>query len=121
MVKPLQEGPRDFRLFSRAQIQLPVHVQLNESSPPEVVHGFSNDLSVGGMGAVIRADLSGGWNERVMVSIKKGRELLSVQARIRYQNGVRYGFEFINVTAANQETIRRLITKRRVHKAAAAR
>ena len=115
MVKPLKEDPRDFRLFSRAQIQLPIQLYFNPFLPSRAVHGFCSDLSVGGMGAVLRSGLPSGYaNEKVKISIKKGREALSVQARLRYQNGMRYGFEFINVGAAERETIRRLISKGRM-------
>jgi hypothetical protein len=120
-VKRPGSDAQDFRIFQRAQIQLPIKVQLGDPTATEVIQGITNDLSAGGLGAVIRSGFHGRYREEtVKITIGNGRELLSVEARLRYQNGLRYGFQFINVNTAEREAIRRIITKRKTRPATVA-
>jgi len=109
-VRPRQDDFRDFRMFHRVHVQLPITVELSPATSPVVVHGHSSDLSAGGLGAVIRSRLPARYKTGpVRVRIERGDEILSLRANFRYQTGSRYGFEFINIDAAEREAIRHLI------------
>jgi len=109
-VRPRQDDFRDFRVFHRVHVQLPITVELSPATSPVVVHGYSSDLSAGGLGAVIRSRLPARYKTGpVRVRIERGEEILSLHASFRYQTGSRYGFEFMNVGAAEREAIRHLI------------
>jgi hypothetical protein len=113
-VKPQAEDPTDFRMFRRASVQLPIELRLNGSSASKVIHGYLTDLSAGGLGAVIRTEIPPRFKkEAVSVRIQAGRDTLTLPARFRYQNGLRHGFEFIQVSTSEREEIRRVITKRK--------
>jgi hypothetical protein len=123
-VQPQHEDPEGFRMYRRAQIQLPIQLRLDgsspggSSSPGKVIQGYMTDLSAGGLGAVIRTDVPSRFKtEAVRIQIERGRDSLSLAAHFRYQNGLRHGFEFINLSAGEREGIRRVITK---HKTRAA-
>ena len=111
VVRPKQEDFQDFRMYRRAHVQLPIKLQFASSSNG-VIQGQSSDLSAGGLGAVIRSGLPARYKtETIKISIERGRESLSVLARLRYQSGMRHGFEFLNVGEADREAIRKFISR----------
>lgn len=100
-------------MFARAQVQLPLKLQVGPQAEGGVILGETSDLSLGGLGALIRAGLPSRYKtEMVKIMIQRGREALLVVARLRYQNGFHHGFEFANVGAAQREAIRRFISGR---------
>jgi len=116
VVRPKHEEFHDFRMFRRVHIELPVTVQFPGSS--ELIYGHSSDLSAGGMGAIIRGQLpSRTRGGTVKISPPAGRKQLSFDAQLRYQSGVRCGFEFTTISVAGREAIRRLIETQK-HRAA---
>jgi len=109
-VRPRQEDFRDFRMFRRVNLQLPITVELSPATSPVMVHGYTSDLSAGGLGAVIRSRLPARYKTgTVRVRVERGDGILSLRANFRYQTGSRYGFEFMNVGTAEREAIRHLI------------
>lgn len=111
VVKPNHEEPQDFRMFRRVYLELPIKLQLSTGS---LVHGYTTDLSAGGVGAVIRTDLPTVYKaETANITLESGRGAVTLLARLCYQNGLRHGFEFINVSATEREALRRIIIKRR--------
>jgi hypothetical protein len=118
-VRPKPGDFQDFRMFRRAHLQLPIKLRLGAASNGGIIHGQSSDLSAGGVGAVIRSSLPARYKtETVKISIERGQDSLQVFARLRYQNGFRHGFEFMNVGETEREAIRRFIGKRRTRAAA---
>ena len=112
VIRPKREDFQDFRMFGRAHLELPIQVQLGLASTGAIIPGQSSDLSAGGLGAVIRSSLPARYKtEMVRISVERGHDSLSVFARLRYQNGLRHGFEFLNVDTAEREAIRRFISK----------
>jgi len=81
---------------------------------PVTIQGHSSDLSAGGIGAIIRSKLPSQLKSAVVrINPPSGQKELSFHAQLRYQSGLRYGFEFTNVRAADRESIRRLIENRK--------
>lgn len=111
VVKPKHEQPKDFRMFRRASIELPVKLHLTEG---QLIQARSADLSAGGVGAIIRNGLPVVFKaETATVTIESGRNSVSLLARLCYQSGLRHGFEFLNVSTTEREAIRRLIISQR--------
>ena len=108
VIRPKHEPFRDFRMFRRVHVQLPIALQFPSSL--QIIRGHSSDLSAGGVGAIIRerlpADHKTGF---VKIDGPPGRRAISLRARLRYHNGLRYGFEFTNVSVAERDSLRRLI------------
>ena len=112
VVRPTHEAFHDFRMFRRVYLQLPVTVEFPAS--PVTIHGRSSDLSAGGVGAVIRTKLPAAAKSGIVrISRPGGQKDIALHAQLRYQSGLRYGFEFTNVKAADREAIRRLIENRK--------
>lgn len=110
MVKPKHEEFRNTRMFRRINVQWPITFELEGVPGDAMVQGQSVDLSIGGMGAIIREKLPPRHKIGcVKILINAGSESLVFHANFRYQAGLRYGFEFSNVSAGEKETIRRLL------------
>lgn len=102
----------DFRIFRRVHVRLPVTFQFSSDSSPVQIHGYSSDLSAGGLGAIIRDKLPPAYKTAMIkIDVGTGAAPLSVNGRFRHQSGVRYGFEFAKVAGAQTEAIRRMIQK----------
>lgn len=115
VIKPKEEEFKDFRIFRRGHVELPIKLQLASVSKGEFFRARTNDLGAGGLGAIIREDLPLRYRtELVKITMERSQEPLVVTARLRYRHGVRYGFEFSGVSQAEQEIIRRIITQRRI-------
>jgi PilZ domain len=112
VIRPRHDAFHDFRMFRRIHLQLPVSIEFPAS--PVTVHGHSSDLSAGGLGAIIRTKLpSEAKTGTVRIGPSGGQKELAFPAQLRYHSGLRYGFEFTNVSAANRQSIRRLIENRK--------
>lgn len=111
-IQPRHEQFADFRIFRRVQVRLPVTFQLPSDSSPVQIHGYSSDLSAGGLGAIIRDKLPPVYKTAtIKIDVGAGAAPLSFRGRLRHQSGVRYGFEFAKVAGAQTEAIRRMIQK----------
>lgn len=111
-VQPHHEPFADFRIFRRIHVRLPVTFQLPSNPIPVQIHGYSSDLSAGGLGAIIREKLPSAYKTALLkIDVGTGAAPLSVQGRFRHQSGVRYGFEFARVAGAQTEAIRRMLQK----------
>jgi PilZ domain len=111
-IQPRHEQFADFRIFRRIHVRLPVTFQLSSDSSPVQIHGYSSDLSAGGLGAIIRDKLPPAYkNAMIKIDVGAGAMPLSLHGRFRHQSGVRYGFEFAKVAGAQTEAIRRMMQK----------
>ena len=117
MVKPKDEDFKGTRLFRRINVEWPITVELCDSTDNVgALHGHSIDLSAGGISAIIRSRLPSPYKTAcVKILLDTGDQSLALQAHCRYQSGMRYGFEFSNVSSGEKETIRRLIETQLQH------
>ncbi|HWC16024.1 MAG TPA: PilZ domain-containing protein [Terriglobales bacterium] len=104
---------RDFdsvRAFPRVEIDLPVVlVEMAQSKQPVLVHGHMTSLSEGGFGAVIGDKLQ---HPKKSVAIRfpgpNSHKDVHVNARLRYRNGMKHGFEFLRLSSTERDAVREL-------------
>jgi CheY-like chemotaxis protein len=95
------------RFFPRYTIQLPFLVIHDESPGSAVFYGESSDLSEGGIGGTLDEELEIAVHGMVLVRIAISSDLaLTARASLRHRLGHRYGFQFHDLSAAQQQIIR---------------
>ena len=113
MESSLAEQLPDFdsvRAFRRVEVDLPITLE-SRHKQGTIVQGHTTNLSEGGLGAVISERFA---DEKRNLTIRlpglHSRKDIQVSARLRYRKGMRHGFEFMRVSAADREAIRELCT-----------
>lgn len=75
--------------------------------PPGAEHSRTLDLSVSGVGGLFHESWPVGSRVRLEVSLPVEEPPLKVGAIVRHHTGVRYGFEFIEVSLEQRKTLQR--------------
>ena len=101
------------RAFPRVEIDLPIVVVENRhSKKPVFVRGHSVSLSEGGIGAVIENQL-GQPKKSILIRLPGPQQEIAVNARLRYRNGMKYGFEFLRLSGDDRAAVRELCNRAR--------
>jgi len=100
------------RAHPRFEIDLPiVLVEMPHTKSPTLLHGHATTLSEGGVSAVIEPRLA---HPKKRLSIRLpgsgAHHDITVSARLRYQNGMRHGFQFVHVSREARLALRELCT-----------
>jgi CheY-like chemotaxis protein len=80
-----------------------------ESHGEEVFRGIMRDLAEGGCGGVVNADIVPGEIVDLEFGVPQCDATLAVHARVRYRTAELHGFEFVDLTAAQQQELRRCV------------
>jgi CheY-like chemotaxis protein len=94
------------RKYRRYAVQVPFVLTLSRSPRQTALHGFSSTLAEGGMGGILAGQISPGDIVCITLSHPELKDLRP-RAEVRYKHGETYGFEFLDLSAAQQQTIRR--------------
>ena len=101
------------RAFPRVEIDLPIVVVENrQSKKPLLVRGHTVTLSEGGIGAVIENQLAQP-KKNILIRMPGPDQEIAVNARLRYRNGMKYGFEFLRLSGEDRAAVRELCNRAR--------
>ena len=95
------------RRWPRYHVDVPIRAVVLREGTYKSVRGIANDLSQGGLAAVLPVELVMGERIELEVVLPHSSAALKVQAVIRNRRSYSYGMEFANITASQQATIER--------------
>ena len=99
------------RAFPRVQIDLPIVVVENRHAKnPVLVRGHTTSLSEGGIGAVIESQLVQP-TKGILIRMPVPHQEITINARLRYRNGMKYGFEFLRLAGDDRAAVRELCSR----------
>ena len=98
---------RDRRLAPRRRIEMPIRLKSRDF--PKPLTGRSHDLSEGGLGATVEADLKNEESLAMAFKLPRSHKPMTVPSQVRHHMGRRYGFQFVRQTPAQQAQIRRCL------------
>jgi TonB family protein len=108
------------RRVLRYSVEAPLDVTILRSGIPDTVPGRSLNLGAGGLAAMLAAELSPGESVGVEIRLPEPHAPLSTRAQVRHHDKLRYGMEFIGLSADQQATIRNLTEKNLAGKSSSA-
>lgn len=96
------------RRYPRLAIDVRVEVSMFQSGEFRSCWGRTTELGQDGIGATLTADLELGEIVTLEIPLPLSPYPLKIRAIVRYCDGLRYGFEFLTLTEAQRETVRRV-------------
>jgi len=100
-----QEPPSRRRRL-RYRVQAPLDVTVLRSGIPDTLPGRSVNLGEGGLAAVLAGELSSGEAVGVEIQLSLAADPLRTRALVRHHDKLRYGMEFVGLSAEQQAAIR---------------
>jgi CheY-like chemotaxis protein len=99
------------RRFPRFAASSPFSLKIEdrESHNEITVKATLRDLAEGGLGAVVEGEMVPGEVAALTLGLPQCDAKLELRARVRYRNADSHGFEFIDVTPAQQNELRRCL------------
>ena len=96
------------RRFPRFAIDARIKVRMFQAGEFRSCWGRSTELGQDGIGATLTGELETGEIVSLDIPLPLSTYPLRVRAIVRYRQGLRYGFEFLTLSEAQRETIRRV-------------
>ncbi len=96
------------RFSHRYPVSTSVQIRIVRNGVPVLFEGRSNDLSEDGAGLMVEADLIPGETISLSFVLPTAPEPLLVYGMVRHRSGQHYGIEFLELTPAQREAVRRL-------------
>lgn len=96
------------RRYPRFAIDVRMHVKMFQNGEFRNCWGRSTELGQDGIGATLTGELEPGEIVSLEIPLPLSPYPLRVRAIVRYRQGLRYGFEFLTISATERDTIRRV-------------
>ena len=98
------------RRWERTKIDIRIRVTYTVGKETEQIDGQGHDVSKGGMGTYLPADLN--VNDNVVVELVRryGQPRITFSAKVSNRNGFRYGLEFVGVEEEQRAALMSAIT-----------
>jgi c-di-GMP-binding flagellar brake protein YcgR len=97
--KALKRSPdRRPRLYPRYRCEFPVTLTLFHGAGHREMQAHARDLSEGGMGVLVAAELTPGDVASLVFVFPATSEPWAVRAVLRHRRGYHYGFEFLSLS-----------------------
>jgi hypothetical protein len=96
------------RRFKRHSYDVRMQVMVFRDGTNHELWGRTNEVGMDGIGATLSGELKSGEVVSLEFPIPFAPLMMKVRAIVRYNDGLRCGFEFLVVTKQQRETMRRL-------------
>jgi hypothetical protein len=103
-----QPGTAHQRRYPRYAIDVRLQVRMFQGGEFRECWGHSTELGQDGIGATLTGELEAGEIVSLEIPLPLSPYPLKLRAIVRYRQGLRYGFEFLTLSEAQRETIRRV-------------
>ena len=104
--KALQNAPnRRRRRCPRYRCEFPVALSVFSGDQHLQLHAHCRDLSQGGIGVLVAADLAMGEVASLSFSLPGAQQPWDVRAVLRYRRGYHYGLEFLSLSDRQGKTL----------------
>lgn len=105
--KKAPPNPERLRRYPRFAIDARLQVKMFQNGDFRSCWGRSTELGQDGIGATLTGELEPGEIVSLEIPLPLSPYPLKVRAIVRYRQGLRYGFEFLTLSNAERDTIRR--------------
>jgi hypothetical protein len=96
------------RRYPRFALDARLQVKMFQNGEFRSCWGRSTELGQDGIGATLTGELESGEIVSLEIPLPLSTYPLKVRAIVRYRQGLRYGFEFLTLSTAERDTIRRV-------------
>jgi hypothetical protein len=96
------------RRYPRFAVDVRLQVRMFQNGDFQTCWGHSTELGQDGIGATLTGELETGEIVSLEIPLPLSPYPLKLRAIVRYRQGLRYGFEFLTLSEAQRETIRRV-------------
>jgi len=96
------------RRYPRHGVDIRVSVQVFRDEGNVSFWGRSSELGMDGIGATLTGELAPGEVVSMELSMPLSAVPMKLRAIVRYRQGLRYGFEFLTLTAEQRATVERV-------------
>ncbi|MGA8619578.1 MAG: PilZ domain-containing protein [Candidatus Sulfotelmatobacter sp.] len=96
------------RRYPRFAIDARLRVRMFQNGEFRTCWGHSTELGQDGIGATLTGKLEAGEIVSLEIPLPLSPYPLKVRAIVRYSDGLRYGFEFLTLTAGQRDILRRV-------------
>ena len=103
-----RSDPKPSRRFPRYPLDVKVTVYVFREGENVSFWGRSNELGADGIGATLTGTLECGEVVAMELMLPMASHPMKFRALVRYRDGLRHGFEFLALTAAQRGEIRRV-------------
>ena len=95
------------RGFPRFALEEPVAAMLSDSASIPVASGKMRDISLGGLAAALHPPVAVGQRLWLEFRLPGVAVPLRIMSKVRHDYGQRFGFQFLNITPEQRESIRK--------------
>jgi PilZ domain len=96
------------RRYPRYAIDLRLQVRMFQGGEFRACWGRSTELGQDGIGATLTGELEVGEIVSLEIPLPLSPYPVKIRAIVRYRQGLRYGFEFLTLSAAQRDTVARV-------------
>jgi c-di-GMP-binding flagellar brake protein YcgR len=93
------------RLYPRYRCEFPVTVTVFSGEGHLQLNAHCRDLSEGGLGILVAAELSPGDVASLAFSLPGATDCWNIRAILRYRRGYHYGFEFLSLSPQQNQAL----------------
>jgi hypothetical protein len=111
MSSPLTDPKSDSRAarrFARHALDVRVSVNVFRAGESASFWGRSSEIGEDGIGATLTGELEAGEVVSMELSLPRAPFPIKFRALVRYRDGLRHGFEFLALSTAQRDEIRRV-------------